>query len=88
MPKNGIYVGFERLKIGKNKFEKFTKDTDSNTTIIQTSFCPFFLYNIVERDYKFVFSDGKWNKESITNMLDSSRKATVYEPAINLILTN
>ena len=88
MPKNGIYVGFERLKIGKNKVEKTIKDAESNSNVIQTSFCPYVLYNSVERDYTFTFSDGKWIKEFTPNRLDTSNKTTVYEPAINLILTN
>ena len=88
MPKNGIYVGFERLKIGKNKVEKTIKDAESNSSVIQTSFCPYVLYNSVERDYTFTFSDGKWIKEFTPNRLDTSSKTTVYEPAINLILTN
>ena len=88
MPKNGIYVGFERLKIGKNKVEKTIKDAESNSNVIQTSFCPYVLYNSVERDYTFTFSDGKWIKEFTPNRLDTSSKTTVYEPAINLILTN
>lgn len=88
MPKNGIYVGFERLKIGKNKFEKIIKDAESNSSVIQTSFCPYVLYNSVERNYTLTFSDGKWIKEFTQNSIDNSSKTTVYEPAINLILTN
>jgi hypothetical protein len=88
MPKNGIFVGFERLKIERNKFEKTLIDSNTNSTIFQTSFCPFVLYNRVERDFSFTFSGGKWNKESSSNSSGTSSNATIYEPAINLILTN
>ena len=84
MPKNGIFVGFERLKIEKNKLET----TTINSTNIKTTFCPFVLYNSVERDFNFTFSSGKWNKESTSNSSGTSSKTTIYEPAINLILTN
>lgn len=84
MPKNGIFVGFEKLLIEKNKTEKTAIDLNSNTTKTQTSFDPFVLYNSVERDFLFIFSGGKWiNKNEGKNS-----KIRIYEPAINLILTN
>lgn len=84
MPKNGIFVGFEKLLIEKNKTEKTTIDLNSGdlkTTII---YDPFVLYNYVERDFLFVLSGGKW----INKNEGKSTKINIYEPAINLILTN
>jgi CarboxypepD_reg-like domain len=84
MPKNGIFVGFEKLLIEKNKTEKTTFDSNSNTTKTQISFDPFVLYNSVERDFLYTFSGGKW----INKNENKNTKIRIYEPAINLILTN
>jgi hypothetical protein len=46
------------------------------------------LYNFVERDVIFTFSGGKWNKEIQFDAANLPIKRMVYEPAINLILTN
>ncbi len=84
LPKNGIFVGFEKLLIEKNKIEKTTVDPNSKTTKTQITFFPFVLYNSVERDFQFVFSGGKW----INKNENKNTKIKIYEPAINLILTN
>jgi CarboxypepD_reg-like domain len=84
IPKNGIFVGFEKLLIEKNKTEKTTIDPNSNTTKTQISFDPFVLYNSVERDFLFNYSGGKWINKNEGN----NSKIRIYEPAINLILTN
>ncbi len=88
MPKEGIFVGFERLKIEKNKFEKTIVDANTKSEIVQTSFCPFVLYNRVERDFHYIFSEGKWNREIQSSQEVTSAKTMIYEPSINLILTN
>jgi len=88
IPKTGMFVGFERLKIEKNRFEKTIRDSNTQSNVIQTSFCPFVLYNQVERDFYYSFSGGKWNKELPSGEKKASGKITIYEPAINLILTN
>ena len=88
MPKEGIFVGFERLKVEKNKFEKTIRSADNQSNVVQTAFCPFVLYNQVERDFRYTFSGGKWTKELTTTAQDASNKKIVYEPAINLILVN
>lgn len=84
MPKNGLFVGFEKLVIERNKLEKITTDFNNNTTKVQNTYFPLVLYNYLERDAMFTFSGGKWNKQNAP----SSKKMMVYEPAINLILTN
>jgi hypothetical protein len=87
IPKNGLFVGFEKLMIEKNKKEKTITDQNTKTTQIQKTYYPLVLYNYVETDALFTFSGGKWNKqEKETNGIVEKVKG--YEPAINLILTN
>jgi hypothetical protein len=88
MPKEGIFVGFERLKIEKNRYEKTIRDANTSSNIIQTVFCPFVLYNKVEREYTYNFSSGNWKREPAANVRYSANATMVYEPAINLILVN
>ena len=88
MPKTGIFVGFEKLIIEKNKLEKEVTDSNTNKTVIQKTYFPYVLYNFVERDFIYTFSGGKWNKQTKADIANPSNKMSVYEPAINLILTN
>jgi hypothetical protein len=88
MPKNGIFVGFEKLMIENNKAEKVATVLNANTSQTQKKYFPFVLYNYVERKFSFTFSGGKWNRETKQNESDSPNKMMIYEPAINLILTN
>ena len=55
---------------------------ESNKT--GTKYQPYVLYNYVERDFFYTYAYGKWSKQSGEN----SEKISVYEPSINLILTN
>ena len=88
MPKKGIFVGFEKLIIERNKLEKEVADSNTGKKTIQKSYFPFVLYNFVEREFIYTFSGGKWNKKTKQDVNNPSNKMTVYEPAINLILTN
>jgi hypothetical protein len=88
MPKKGVFVGFEKLMIAKNKVEKTITNANTNSIQTQTTYFPFVLYNSVKRDFVFAFSGGKWIRKSKQNENGPSEKITVYEPAINLILTN
>jgi hypothetical protein len=88
MPKNGVFVGFEKLIIEKNKSEKITTDVVTNKTQVQKTYFPFVLYCHVERDFLFTFSGGKWNKKTAENNTATSGKMRIQEPAINLTLTN
>jgi hypothetical protein len=88
MPKNGIFVGFEKLIIEKNKQEKEVRDSNTGKMIIQKAYFPYVLYNFVERDFVFIFLGGKWNKQTKQDINNPLDKMSVYEPAINLILTN
>jgi len=88
LPANGIFVAYEKLMIENNKREKVITDEITHETKIQKTYFPFVLYNYTERDFLFTFSGGKWNKQ-ITNTANAvSEKTRVFEPAINLILTN
>lgn len=84
MPKNGIFVGFEKLLIEKNKTEKTTVDPNSGDLKTKITFDPFVLCNNVERDFQYVFSGGKWSNKNEK----AGTKIRIYEPSINLILTN
>ena len=88
MPKTGIFVGYEKLIIEKNKLEKTVSDLNTNQTKIQKTYYPFMLYNYVQRDFIYTFFGGKWNKQTKQDINNPSDKMMVYEPSINLILTN
>ena len=88
MPKNGIFVGFEKLLIEKNKIETTITDYNSNSTKIMKTYCPFVLYNYVERENLYTFSGGKWNKQNNPIVSESSNILKGNEPAIYLTLTN
>lgn len=84
MPKNGLFVGFEKLMIEQNRTEQNYFDKNSNTYQTQKLYFPFILYGYVESNFKYTFTNGKWEKEALYN----SEKNKIYQPAINLILTN
>ena len=88
MPKNGIFVGFEKLLIEKNKLEKEVTDSNTKTKAVQVVYFPFVLYNYVEKDFIYVYSKGKWQRQTKEDVITTTDKMRVYEPAINLILTN
>jgi hypothetical protein len=88
MPKTGLFIGFEKLLISKNKLEKTIVNSNTQKTSIQVIYYPLVLYNYVERDYLFTFSGGKWSRQTSDKHQGSSGKIKVYEPAINLVLTN
>jgi len=88
MPKQGIFVGFEKLMIAANKVERTVTDANTNTKQTLTNFYPFFLYNVAKSDTAISFSGGKWVKTTPTDVNDPLRQLTINVPAINLILTN
>lgn len=87
-PTNGLFVGFEKLIIEKNKFEKTTTDFQTNKKQTTISYAPMVLYNYVERDYLYMYSGGKWTRQTHEEAGSNAHKIMVYEPAIDLILTN
>ena len=84
MPKNGLLVGFEKLMIEQNRTEQKYFDKNSNSYQTQKLYFPFILYGYVESNYKYSFNSGKWEKEELKDLA----KNKIYQPAINLILTN
>ena len=88
MPKTGLFIGFEKLLNSKNKLEKTIVNSNTQKTSVQVIYYPLVLYNYIERDYLFTFSGGKWSRQTSDKNQGSSGKIKVYEPAINLVLTN
>jgi hypothetical protein len=88
MPKTGIFIGFEKLIITKNKLEKTILNLNTGKTTTQIIYYPFVLYNYVEKDFLYTFSGGKWNRQTNDKTAGLSEKFKAYEPAINLVLTN
>jgi hypothetical protein len=88
MPKNGIFVAFEKLIIEKNKLETTSTDAETKADHIKKIYYPFILYNWVEGAFFFSFSGGKWQRQTPPESAVSKEKWEAYEPAINLILTN
>ncbi|VXC10540.1 conserved hypothetical protein [Flavobacterium sp. 9AF] len=86
LPKKGVFVAYEKLIIESNKFEKIIIDTNTKKEKTQKTYQPLVLYNYVERDFLYSFYGGKWNKK--TNEQVPQDKLTIFEPAINLTLTN
>jgi len=81
MPKNGIFVGFEKLMIENNKLERTSIDRNTNKLTTQKLYYPFVLYNYVQNPKTFSFLGGKWEP-------NNDNKTSRYEPAITLILSN
>ncbi|HLA56987.1 MAG TPA: carboxypeptidase-like regulatory domain-containing protein [Flavobacterium sp.] len=88
MPKQGLFIGFEKLMIAKNKVEKTVADPNTKATRTQISYYPLMLYDRVTRDFQYTFANGKWIRKTNQNPGDPLEKMRIYEPAITLILTN
>lgn len=88
MPKEGIFIGFEKLMIVKNKVEKTIVDPNTKATQTQITYYPLMLYDSVRRDFGFTFRNGKWIRATNQDQDNPSDKIQIYEPAITLILTN
>jgi hypothetical protein len=84
MPKEGVFVGFEKLLIQKNKIEKTVVNPVTNISKAQISYAPLLMIYRIEKSFTFNFSAGKWNKEPN----EFGEKLMISEPAINLILGN
>ncbi len=88
MPKEGLFIGFEKLMIAKNRVEKTFADPNTKATRTQINYYPLMLYDRVSRDFQFTFENGKWIKKTNQNIKNPTEKIRIYEPAITLILTN
>ena len=87
-PKKGLFVAIERLFIEKNKFENTVPASDPTKTKVKRTYYPLPFYNFVEKEYTYTFLGGKWIKEFKKDNDGLVIKTRVFEPAINLILTN
>ncbi|ESU19306.1 hypothetical protein FEDK69T_31810 [Flavobacterium enshiense DK69] len=87
LPKNGIFVAYEKLLITSNRIEKKIMDPNTKIAKSQITYVPLVLYNFVEREFLYTFSGGKWHKQVPEKTEDSSPKMRVYEPVIHLKLT-
>ncbi|MFC7774832.1 carboxypeptidase-like regulatory domain-containing protein [Flavobacterium sp. GCM10027622] len=87
-PKKGLFVAIERLFVESNKLEKTVAASDPSKTKTQRMYYPLPFYNFVENEYTYTFLGGKWTKEFKKDENDKPVKSRVFEPAINLILTN
>lgn len=87
-PKNGLFVGFEKLMIEKNKTEKTITDLNTKIIQVQKTYFPFILYNYVEKEFLYTFSGGKWNRQPNQEANRTTGKIMINEPVITLILSN
>jgi hypothetical protein len=88
-PENGIFIVFETLFLEENK--SFYNQPNKKSKAV--SYEPGLLYNLVDDQNSFVFTEKGWYKfpkQSVTPNQWDFRKFDnkVFEPAINLILTN
>jgi len=88
MPKQGLFIAFEKLLIEKNKIERTIANANSTAPQTKITYYPFMLYNSVKKDFQFIFSNGKWIKKTNQDPENTSGKIQMYEPAITIILTN
>lgn len=88
MPETGLFVGFEKLIVEKNKLEKTTTDPLTQKTSIRATYYPFVLYNRVERPFLYTNSGGKWTRKTGEQAGGTTDNLRIYEPAINLVLSN
>lgn len=88
MPKNGLFVGFEKLLIERNKEEKTIVDPNSGTTRIQRKYYPFLLYAYIETPFQWTYQEGEWQKKVPSDTNDPSATLMILEPSISLILSN
>lgn len=83
MPKNGLFIAFEKLFIPFNEYAK--KQTESKNDVFYAPVIGFTKYRYrkpKERTYYFV--KGNWRKSALNEV----RRFKSYAPAISLTLTN
>ena len=91
-PKEGLFIVYEVLKIETNKYIFQYTNEGSKKIFKEIYFAPDFESNIVDEENTYHFRNGKWIKlqrwhnNETGNLKKYNNK--VFEPAINLILTN
>ncbi len=91
-PKEGLFIAYEVLKIESNKYEFKYTENESKKLVKKTFYAPDFECNLVEEQNTYHFKLGKWTKlqkwHNNETGLHERYNNKVFEPAINLILTN
>jgi len=91
-PKEGLFIAYEVLKIESNKYEFKYTENESKKLVKKTFYAPDFECNLVEEQNTYHFKLGKWIKlqkwHNNETGLQERYNNKVFEPAINLILTN
>lgn len=91
-PEEGLFIAYEVLKIESNKYEFKYTENESKKLIKKIYYAPDFECNLVEEQNTYHNRFGKWIKLQRwhNNEIGSREKYNnkVFEPAINLILTN
>jgi hypothetical protein len=91
-PKEGLFIVYEILKIETNKYFFEYTNKGSKKVYKEVYFAPDFESNIVDEENTYHFRNGKWIKlqkwqnDETGDLKKFNNK--VFEPAINLILTN
>lgn len=86
IPKNGLFVGIERLIIERNKLEKTVVNPIDKTTKNVKTYAPLTICAYISRPFMYNYIGGVWTKK--TKSSDPKSEIMVYEPAINLVLSN
>lgn len=87
-PKNGLAIAAELLLIEENKYE------ESYNFRLKTSqkhfYAPKIILNYSEEERSFFLTNQKWyrNKKEVDHIGRHKGKKMVFEPAINIVLTN
>jgi hypothetical protein len=91
-PEEGLFIAYEVLKIESNKYIFEYTENENKKRIQKTYFAPDFESNIVDEQNTYHNRSGKWIKLQRwhNNETGDLKKFNnkVFEPAINLILTN
>ena len=91
-PEEGLFIAYEVLKIESNKYIFEYTENENKKRIQKTYFAPDFESNIVDEQNTYHYRSGKWIKLQRwhNNETGDLKKFNnkVFEPAINLILTN
>ncbi len=91
-PEEGLFIAYEVLKIESNKYEFKYTEIESKKLIKKIYYAPDFECNLVKEQNTYHNRFGKWIKLQRwhNNEIGSREKYNnkVFEPAINLILTN
>ena len=87
-PQTGLFIGYEKLLIERNKLETQVKDSNTGNLKTKITYYPFVLYNFVDREFSYTFTGGNWIKNSKTDSANKPIKSKVYEPSLNILLSN